>query len=142
VPQLEVGQLAGLAVGDEGGDPVPVDVGDPQLRAGVGTFLAHDQPHPGRPARQVEQAGQLGDPGAGADLAVGVVGGRPRLGRDLGQLLLDRRGVAGQGEADRVESRRRVSQASSSWVPPAPSTRTRMFLPRRRRPGNWRVRRG
>jgi hypothetical protein len=40
VPQLEVGELgtgpAGAGVGGERGDPVAVDVGDPQLRPGCG----------------------------------------------------------------------------------------------------------
>jgi len=31
---------------------------------------------------RVEQAGDLGDPGAGTDLAVGIVGRRPHLVRD------------------------------------------------------------
>ena len=73
VPQLQVGQLAarpaGGGVGGERGDPPPVGVGDPQLRAGVRALLADDDPHPGRPAGQVEQAGQLGDHRALADLS-------------------------------------------------------------------------
>ena len=56
---------------------MPADVGEPQLRAGVGAFLADDDPHPGRPGGQVQQAGELGDPGAGPHLAAGVVGGLP-----------------------------------------------------------------
>jgi hypothetical protein len=32
-----------------------------QLRAGVGSFPPHDQAHPGRPTRQVQQFGDLGD---------------------------------------------------------------------------------
>jgi hypothetical protein len=57
VPQLEVGQLPPCRVGDERGDPVPVDVGDAQLSARVGALAAHDQPHPRRPAGQVEHPG-------------------------------------------------------------------------------------
>jgi len=72
VPQLQVGQLpAGTTSGGVGGerrDPVPVDVSDSQLRAGVGSFLADDDPHPRRPPGQVQQASQLGDPRAVADL--------------------------------------------------------------------------
>ena len=81
VPQFQVGELAAAWCWWRSGEPVPVDVGEPQLRAGVRAFLADDHPHPGRPAGQVEQAGELGDPGAVADLAVGVVGRCPRLGR-------------------------------------------------------------
>src|SRR5512135_3657632 len=74
VPQLEVGGLAAGAGGGEGGDAHAVTAGDRQLRAGVGTFFAEDDPHAGRPAGQVEQAGGLGDPGAVAGFAVAVVG--------------------------------------------------------------------
>ena len=66
----------------ERGEPVAVDVGEPQLRAGVGSFGADDDPHPGRPVRQVEQAGQFGDPGPVPRCPVGVVGGGPRRLRD------------------------------------------------------------
>jgi hypothetical protein len=95
VPQLEVGQLPRRSVGYERGDPVPVDVGDPQLAAWVWAFLAHDQPHPRGPAREVEQPSHLGHPRAVADLTVGVVGRRPRLRRERRQLGLDRGGVTG-----------------------------------------------
>jgi hypothetical protein len=43
---------------------VPAGVGEPQLRAGVGAFLADDHPHPIRPADQVGQPSELGDPDA------------------------------------------------------------------------------
>ena len=51
VADLEGGQRpAGAAgVGGEAGDPPAVVVGQPQLGAGVGTFAAGDDPHPGRP---------------------------------------------------------------------------------------------
>lgn len=52
-----------------------MDVGERQLRAGVGAFAAHDHPDPGRPAAsgQVhavggEQGGELGDVAAVAQL--------------------------------------------------------------------------
>ena len=48
----------------EGGDPQPVGVSDPQLRAGMRTFLAGDHPHPRWPAGQLQQPGQFRDPGA------------------------------------------------------------------------------
>ena len=79
VAQFEVGQLPAGGVGGERGDPVPVGVGDAQLRAGVGPFLAHDHPHPGRPRGQVQQPGDVGDPRAVADLAVAVVGRGPAV---------------------------------------------------------------
>ena len=64
VAQLEVGELgpgsAGGRVGGERGDAVPVDVGDGQLRAGVGSFLAHDHAHALGPVRQLEQVGEFG----------------------------------------------------------------------------------
>ena len=48
VPQFQAGDLAGhdtgRCVGDERGDPHAVGVGEPQLRTGVGAFLAQDQP--------------------------------------------------------------------------------------------------
>src|SRR5664280_2716597 len=43
VPDFQVGQLTAAGVGEERGEPVPVRVGEPQLRAGVGSFPAHDQ---------------------------------------------------------------------------------------------------
>jgi hypothetical protein len=63
VPQLEVSELPSPGVGGEAGDAVPVDAGEPQLDSGVGAFLVDDHPHPGRPGRQVQQAGELSDPG-------------------------------------------------------------------------------
>jgi hypothetical protein len=73
VTLLEVGELtvtcSGWRVGREAGDAVPVGVGEPQLRTGWRPFLAHNDPHPGRPARRVEQIGDLGQPGAVADAA-------------------------------------------------------------------------
>jgi hypothetical protein len=35
VAQFQVGELAAFRVGGEGGEPVPVEVGEPQLRAGA-----------------------------------------------------------------------------------------------------------
>jgi hypothetical protein len=51
----------------------------------VGAFLAQDQPGTRRPGRQVREVGDLDDPGPVAGLAVGVVGRRPRVVRDLTQ---------------------------------------------------------
>jgi hypothetical protein len=80
VPQFQVGQLAAACAGDESGEAVPVQVGEAQLHAGVRAFLSDDDPHPGRVAGQVEQAGEFGDPGAGPGVAIGLVGRAPRIG--------------------------------------------------------------
>ena len=58
--QLGGGQLVAAAASDKPGDPVPVGVGEPQLRARMGAFLAQDQPGAVRPGRQVRQPGGLG----------------------------------------------------------------------------------
>jgi hypothetical protein len=50
--------------------PVPVGVGEPQLRAGMGTFSPQDHLGTLRPRRQVEHSGDLGHPGAIPDPAV------------------------------------------------------------------------
>jgi hypothetical protein len=49
--------------------------GEPQLRAGVRAFLPDDDAHALRPG---PQAGELGDPRAGPDLPVAVIGRGPR----------------------------------------------------------------
>ena len=64
--------------GGEGGEPVAVDVGEPQLRARVRALLADDEAHPGWPAVQVQQAGDVRDPRPVADLPVPVISRRPR----------------------------------------------------------------
>lgn len=48
VPDLERGQRPARArgVGREAGDPLPLVVGQAQLRAGMGTFATGDDPHP------------------------------------------------------------------------------------------------
>ncbi len=58
-------------------------------------FAAHADTHPGRPAGQVEQAGQFGDGGTLARLAVAVVGRAPRRLGDESQQL---RGIGRQAE--------------------------------------------
>ena len=40
VPELEVGELTAAGAGGKAGEPVAVDVGEPQLGAGVRAFLA------------------------------------------------------------------------------------------------------
>ena len=93
------GELPTFGVGGERGEPVAVGVGEPQLGAGVWSFGADDDPHPGRPPGQVQQPGQFGDPGTVARCLVGVVGGGPRRLRDQVQLG-DR--VHAQAEPDGV----------------------------------------
>lgn len=85
VPQFQVGELAAFGVGEEAGDTESVGVGEAELRAGVGAFLAQDQPGALRLGGQVDHAGDLGDPCSVAGFAVGVVGRRPRAGGDAGQ---------------------------------------------------------
>src|SRR5450759_1984539 len=57
--------------------PVPVQVGEGELCAGVRALAATDQPGPLRPGRQVDQAGELRDPCALAWLTVLVDRWRP-----------------------------------------------------------------
>jgi hypothetical protein len=83
VAEFQVSELPFLRVGGEGGEPVPVEVGEPQLRARVRAFFPDDDPHPGRPGRQVQQPGDVRDPGAVPHLAVPVVSRRPGAGGDL-----------------------------------------------------------
>ena len=51
-------ELPTLRAGREAANPVPVNVGEPQLRSGVRALLAGDDPHAGRPTGEVQQAGQ------------------------------------------------------------------------------------
>ena len=99
MPQFEVGELPGPGAGGEAGEPVAVEVGESQLRAGVGSFLADDDPDACRPGGQVEQAGQFSDPRAVADLPVTVIGRGPYPG---GYLAGGVAYLVGHGEADRV----------------------------------------
>src|SRR5260221_12935017 len=74
VPDFQAGELAAAGVGEERGEPVPADIGEPQLRAGVRPFPADDQRRSFRPGGQVDAAGDLGDLRAVAGLAVDVMG--------------------------------------------------------------------
>jgi len=65
----------------------------------VGSFLTGDDAHPGRPAGQVHQTGELGDPRTVADLVDGVQGRDPDLLRDEPQQV---RGVVREREPHRV----------------------------------------
>ena len=87
-------RIAELSGGGVGGERlVPVAVGSleqGESGAGVGLLAAHDQPHPGRPLRQVHQPGDLHDAGMVAGLAVGVERGLPRRLGHLGDGVVDR----------------------------------------------------
>ena len=63
------GHHPGWCVGDKRGHPQPVGVGEPQLRSRMRAFLAQDEPGPDGPAAQIDQIGDLGDPGTLADAA-------------------------------------------------------------------------
>lgn len=98
VSQLEIGELPAAGVRNERRQPVPVDVLEPELRAGVGPFAADDDTHPRRPAPEVHEAGELGNIRAITSASVGVVGRRPDV---LGDQLveLDRVGEPAPGES-------------------------------------------
>lgn len=62
VAGFQESQLPGGGVGDERLiAPAVAFLEERQLRARVGSFASHDDPHAVRPARQVQQAGQLSD---------------------------------------------------------------------------------
>ena len=81
--------------------------------AGVGAFLAHDQPHTRRPTGEVEDVGELGDERPGARSAVGVVGRLPRRAQDLGS---NSAGSTAGRRADR-SSRSRTAGGGSARPP-------------------------
>ena len=64
VTQLQGGDVVAVLVGEEARVPVAVLVEDLELRAGVGTLAAADQPGALGPCGQVDPVGELGDPGA------------------------------------------------------------------------------
>ena len=140
MPGFQERQLSDPGVGGEGLVAPAVGLLEQrQLGAGVRPFPADDDPHPGRPAAQVEQAGDLGDVGAVADLAVGVDRRRPRPLRHVVMALVN--AVFLVGKPTEYSNRRPrtwawpVSQSSSSWVAPAPSARTSSL--RRCAAGTW-----
>jgi hypothetical protein len=105
VPKFQGSDRRAGGVGGETRQAHAVGVGESQLRTGVGTFFADDQPHPVRPALQ-DVTGRLGAPGAVADLAIGSDRRAPSRLRNLEDSVVD--GV-GDGHPDGVGQ------------PPAPS---------------------
>jgi hypothetical protein len=74
VAELRVGELAFLRVGGEGGEAVPVDVGEPQLGAGVRALLADDDAHPGRSFSESRSVGGDCDERSHARFLTGMEG--------------------------------------------------------------------
>ena len=60
VEGFEVGDVVAGEVGHTDLEPVAFDVGECHLGAGVGILPTGDHPSAGRPARQVDQGGDLG----------------------------------------------------------------------------------
>jgi len=93
-------QLPDPGVGGERLVPPPVGLLEQgQLGAGVGAFPADDDPHPGWPAAQVEQVGDLGDVTAVTDPTLGVNRRGPRLRRHAADGGAD---LVGHREPDRI----------------------------------------
>jgi hypothetical protein len=72
VPQLQPSKVRVGLVGEEDLEAMAVVVAEAQLGAGMGVLPPAARPGPFRPGVQVDEAGQLADLGAIADLAVGV----------------------------------------------------------------------
>src|ERR1700690_3566854 len=73
VAGFQESQLPGGSVGDERLiAPAVAFLEERQLRARVGSFASHDDPHAVRPARQVQQAGQLSDITTDTHLAISI----------------------------------------------------------------------
>ena len=88
----------GRAVGDEHLEAVPVDVGEGELRAGVGFFAAGDHPDARRASRrQVDEVGDLRDFGAFAFIA--AVGGDRRPPTPFGTVTRTLRRPRRRGDA-------------------------------------------
>jgi hypothetical protein len=68
MPQFQVRELAFLRVGGQGGEPLAVGVGKPQLSAGVMALFPDDDPHFRGPGGQVEETCDARDPRAVPDL--------------------------------------------------------------------------
>ena len=82
-------------------EAVPVVVGEGELRAGMRALAADDHPRPGRPALQIEVAGDLGDLSVGTRAAVLLKRRDPVSVRDFEDRGAHRLGqVIAHGEAD------------------------------------------
>lgn len=94
VTQLEDGELSAASVGRERGDPHPVVVSDSQLCPGVRSFFPHDHAHPVGPACEVQQPGEVCDPGPVSNpVIVAVIGRRPRVHASASSTRFSRSGV-------------------------------------------------
>ena len=81
---------------------VPVDIGERELRAGMGALAADEHARPGGPAGQIEQVGDLTDLPVGPVAAVLIDRANPGVIGDLGDRAADR---LGEIEPDRVLQR-------------------------------------
>ena len=70
--KFEIVDLTPNAIGRESRQPESVGAAEPQLSSRVRPLLADDEPHPRRPAGEVDDAGGIDDPGTIADLLVGI----------------------------------------------------------------------
>lgn len=132
---FEVRELALGGVGRERGEPVAVDVIEPQLRPGVRALAADDDAHPVRPVLvEIEQPGHFRDVRAFPDIAVGVAGRLPHALQDQAEQL---RCVLGRVNPTEYETLRFTSSCSVFFVPPAPSIRTSTFFPGRGPIPSW-----
>ena len=95
-----MGDLTGL-VGEDRLEAVPIVVGEGELRAGMRALAADDHPRPGRPALQIEVAGDLSDLPVGTRAAVLLKRWDPVSVRDFEDRGAHRLGqVISHGEAD------------------------------------------
>ena len=99
VTHFQIRQLPAEGVRRERGQPVAVDIVEPQLSARMGPFAPHDHPHTRRPAGQVNQPGELGHIRAVTGLAIGVVGRGPHM---VWNQVIEIGGVHRQREPDRI----------------------------------------
>ena len=81
---VQLDDVGVVLVGHKGGEPVPGDVVEGQLRAGVARLAAHDQPGPRRELGEVHGVGELDH---GRAVALLTVLGDRRLPRGVGAVM-------------------------------------------------------
>src|SRR5699024_8919631 len=79
MPDFQTSELSARRIRGKRGQPVPVNIVKPQLDPQVGALPADDDPHPVRPAVQIEDTGEFGDIGTLTSLTGGVIGWLPRV---------------------------------------------------------------